>query len=266
MVGTERDRVGAERDHLEADAGLLAGVTDRGVRHQRNEDAMALSAVDGPDGRVGLAVVCDGVSSTPRPDEASSTAVRAAMDVLTEMAIAGDDPDITSRAGLHAASAALARLAGDDGAPAATYVSALISGRDVTVCWVGDSRVYWLAEGDGSRRLTADDSVAGELVEAGLLTEEAAMASAHAHVITKWLGANLPDPKPHLARFTSPGPGVLLICTDGLWNYLPEAAGLAGLALPRALTDPLGAASELVEFAVEAGGADNITVVLAPLG
>lgn len=265
MVGTERDHADAERDHLESDAGLLAGVTDRGVRHQRNEDAMALSVVDGPDGRVALAVVCDGVSSTPRPDEASATAVRIAMDLLREMAVAGDDPDIASRAAMHAASAALGRLAGPEGAPAATYISAIISGRDATVCWVGDSRAYWLVEGDGSRRLTADDSVAGELVEAGLLTEEAAMASAHAHVITKWLGANLPDPQPHLARFSSPGPGILLICTDGLWNYLPEADGLAARALPGALTDPLGAASALVEFAVNAGGADNVTVVLAPV-
>ena len=57
---------------------------------------------------------------------------------------------------------------------------------------------------------------------------------------------------------------MLLLCSDGLWNYQPEAAGLAGLALPGALTDPLGAATALVTFALEAGGADNITVVLAP--
>ena len=56
----------------------------------------------------------------------------------------------------------------------------------------------------------------------------------------------------------------MLVCSDGLWNYRPEAAGLAELALPAALTDPLGAAAELVKFALDAGGMDNITVVLAP--
>jgi serine/threonine protein phosphatase PrpC len=66
-----------------------------------------------------------------------------------------------------------------------------------------------------------------------------------------------------VATFTPPGPGALLLCSDGLWNYQPEAAGLAGLALPGALTDPLGTASALVKFALQAGGADNITVVLA---
>jgi serine/threonine protein phosphatase PrpC len=55
-----------------------------------------------------------------------------------------------------------------------------------------------------------------------------------------------------------------MLCSDGLWNYQPEAAELAGLALPLALTDPLGAAAALVQFALEAGGMDNITVVLGP--
>jgi hypothetical protein len=56
----------------------------------------------------------------------------------------------------------------------------------------------------------------------------------------------------------------VIICSDGLWNYQPDAAGLAKLALPAALTDPLGAAGALLTFALEAGGMDNITVVLVP--
>jgi serine/threonine protein phosphatase PrpC len=65
-------------------------------------------------------------------------------------------------------------------------------------------------------------------------------------------------------RYAPPGTGVLLVCSDGLWNYLPDAAELARLALPRALSDPLGAANDMVRFAVNAGGADNITAVLIP--
>ena len=67
-----------------------------------------------------------------------------------------------------------------------------------------------------------------------------------------------------MTRFEPPGRGVLLLCSDGLWNYQPEAAELARLALPRAMTDPLGSANDMVRFAVDAGGADNITAVLAP--
>ena len=72
-------KVPVGRDHAELDLGLVAGVTDRGLRHQRNEDAMALATATGPHGPVALAVVSDGVSSAPRPDEASLTAVRTAM-------------------------------------------------------------------------------------------------------------------------------------------------------------------------------------------
>ena len=89
------------------------------------------------------------------------------------------------------------------------------------------------------------------------------MASPQAHVITRWLGADLPDLEPHVTA-SSRRPGVVLVCSDGLWNYRPEAADLAALALPGALTDPLAAAAALVKFAVDAGGADNITAVLAP--
>ena len=61
-----------------------------------------------------------------------------------------------------------------------------------------------------------------------------------------------------------PGTGVLLLCSDGLWNYVPDAADLAARALPVALTDPLAAAAGLVAFALGAGGHDNVTAVLVP--
>jgi len=64
-------KVPTGRDHIELDLGLLAGVTDRGRRHPRNEDAMALATAETSAGPVAIAVVCDGVSSSPRPDEAA---------------------------------------------------------------------------------------------------------------------------------------------------------------------------------------------------
>jgi serine/threonine protein phosphatase PrpC len=136
------------------------------------------------------------------------------------------------------------------------------------LCWLGDSRAYWLAQPPAeSRQLTQDDSVAGGMVAAGLADQAAALASPHAHVLTRWLSgdhADGPDHDPHVERYTPPAAGALLVCSDGLWNYLPEAADLAALALPKALDDPLGAAVDMVKFAVDAGGADNITAVLIP--
>jgi serine/threonine protein phosphatase PrpC len=252
------------REHVELDLGLLAGVTDRGLRHSRNEDAMALAATDTSDGPVAIAVVCDGVSTSPRPDDASLTAAQAAVRTLLGLARRGEDPEEASLTAVRAAHRAVAGLGSPVQAPSATYISTVIGPDAVTVCWVGDSRAYWLGTGSDATRLSTDDSRAEEMVAQGTLTEAHAIASPEAHVITRWLGADLAEPQPHITRFEPPGPGVVLVCSDGLWNYQSEAAGLAALALPAALTSPLGAADVLVRFALGAGGMDNITVVLAP--
>src|SRR5258705_6207997 len=79
----------SSRDHAEVDLGPAAGVSDRGLRHHRNEDAMALAAEQAPDGPAVVAVVCDGVSSSARPDEASQVAAQAALPVLVAAVQAG---------------------------------------------------------------------------------------------------------------------------------------------------------------------------------
>ncbi|MFB4316734.1 protein phosphatase 2C domain-containing protein [Actinomadura sp. 21ATH] len=121
-----------------------------------------------------------------------------------------------------------------------------------------------------SRALTEDDSWAAYMVAQGTMTEAEAEAHPNAHVITGWLGADAEDVRPHVAAFTadSASPGTLLVCSDGLWNYLPRAqdlaAALAGAAADPA-ADPLGAARALVRRALDAGGRDNITVAVIPL-
>jgi serine/threonine protein phosphatase PrpC len=263
---------------MEEDLGQVAGVSDRGLRHSRNEDAMHFAVADTDAGPVAVAIVCDGVSSAPRPDEASWAAVNAGITLLAEGAERGDDPEAASLVAVKAAGRSVTELAGPDGAPASTYVSAIVSERQITVCWLGDSRAYWLAANaaaaagphdtidisGGSRRVTRDDSLAEEIVAAGLATMDEAMASPQAHVITRWLGADLPDPQAHVEQLTPTGPGVLLLCSDGLWNYRPEAAELAAMAMPAALTRPLDAAADLAKFALDSGGLDNITVVIVP--
>jgi serine/threonine protein phosphatase PrpC len=260
------------RDHDERDLGNAAGVTDRGLRHHRNEDAMNLDYVITPDGPVVVAVVCDGVSSSPRPDEASRVAADAALPVLMAAVREGRDLIEASQAAVAASRESVAQLhEPSHDTSATTFVSAVAAPGLVTLCWLGDSRAYWLTQPESeSRQLTRDDSVAGGMVEAGLATEAAAMASPHAHVLTRWLGGDAADldgdPKraPHVEQYAPPGGGSLLLCSDGLWNYLPEAGDLAELALPKALSDPLAAAIDLVQYAVEAGGADNITAILIP--
>jgi serine/threonine protein phosphatase PrpC len=277
-------------DHQEIDLGLIAGVTDRGLRHRQNEDAMELAVVPAADGPVLVAVVCDGVSTSIRPAEASLAAARAAAPVLRTAAQDGTDLTEASSAAVRSAEDAVASLAeSPGGVGSATFVSAVITGSAATLCWLGDSRAYWLgapvttASGSAAsgsadpgapdpgapaaetaQRLTRDDSLAEEMVAAGLLPADEALSSPHAHVVTRWVGADPGEATPHVVTFEPPGPGVLMLCSDGLWNYQPDAGKLAELALPAALTDPLAAAQALVTFAIEAGGRDNITAILAP--
>ena len=266
------------RDRVEFMLGPVAGVSDRGRRGHTNEDAMALATVRRPGCwdvvETVVTVVCDGISSARRPEQASLAAAEAGIGALLAGLRSGSDAESATRDGAAAAAAAVVQLARpDDGnnPPSCTYVSAVVSGGGpsgtvadrVTIGWLGDSRAYWLAEASApSACLTSDDSWAVRMVEAGALTAERAFADERAHTLVRWVGADAGDPEPRVRTFEPPGPGVVLVCSDGLWNYLPDAGELAAATLPLAETDPLAAAKELTQFALDAGGRDNITVVV----
>ncbi|WP_239003560.1 zinc-ribbon domain-containing protein [Nocardia panacis] len=135
---------------------------------------------------------------------------------------------------------------------------------------VVDSRPAHRIPRDGaSQRLTLDDSWAQALVTAGAMDERAAMNDPRAHMLLRWLGADA-GPRPWAAGCVRTvrvrGAGVLLVCSDGLWNYAPEAEELAARVAGAA---PMRAARDLVDFAVACGGGDNITVAIvgvAPSG
>lgn len=264
----------SERDHwLERPSDRVAGVCDRGVRHARNEDAMALSA----DGPVAVLVVCDGVSSAPDSDVASLAAARAARDVLA----AGPDPaagDGTARVSAWsallvraAASAdaaiteAVGDLAGRAEPPSCTFVAAVVEGPTVVAGWLGDSRVYWVPDDGPALQLSVDDSGASDLMAQGV-PRARAEASPQAHAITRWLGPDSEGIVPRTAPTRTQGAGWVLACSDGLWNYCSEATDMGAL-LHRTAADVGGApdaiAAELVRWANAQGGRDNITAALA---
>jgi serine/threonine protein phosphatase PrpC len=264
---------GATRDHQEADLGALAAVSDRGLRHHRNEDAFGIA---GSSDRFAV-VVCDGVSSTPNPDDASAAAAAAALAELQPILEDAwpDDDDLTaimSRAVEAAGAAAAAVVTTEMGSlsargqasnPSTTLVAAMGGAGHLVLGSIGDSRAYWLT-GDParSRRLTVDDSWAEQAIAAGVPPEEA-YASPGAHVITRWLGADAESFTPNLVVTALDGPGWLLVCSDGLWNYFEEPATLDQLlasAPPEAT--PIEAARHLVNAALAAGGSDNVTVVM----
>jgi PPM family protein phosphatase len=256
-------------DRVEIDLGALAGVSDRGHVHVRNEDAMALGRrpEEGTPHTL-AAVVCDGVSSVRRPELASRAATAVALDRLLGGTASGVPLML---AAVAAAADAVAQLApGTLDGPSCTFVAALVSGIAdarpvITVGWVGDSRAYWLGEDGTARLLTADHSWAAEMVGAGILDAATAMRDPRAHGITRWLGADC-APVPGVTTLAPVEPGALLLCTDGLWNYQSDAERLAAAALPLiAREGPGAAATALTTLALDAGGRDNITVVCIPL-
>lgn len=260
------------RDHVtEQPQPWVAGVSDRGARRTRNEDALALAAGERPGGFAAL-VVCDGVSSAPASDVASLAAARAARDVLVPVAGAGTATPATrivsaTGAATRAVAAATPADPGES-APSCTFVAVLLEDGRVSVGAVGDSRAYWLPDAGEPRQLTVDDSLAAELVAAGASREEAE-AGVFAHTITRWLGVDSPDAAPRISGLVADRPGWLLACTDGLWNYCSPAPDLAELVHATAAAagpDPLATAGALVEWAIGRGGHDNITVALARLG
>ena len=261
------------RDHFtEAPTTWMAGVCDRGIVHTRNEDAMALAAV----GERAVLVVCDGVTMAPDSDRASLAAARSARDVLAAAppAPSGKAATVTHwTTQLEAASAAanreavaVARLLGDPpDPPSCTFVAAVADGDVIVTAWCGDSRAYWLDDEGASEQLTVDHSLGTQMIADGRSRAEAE-ADPTSHTITRWLGADSVDPSPEFRSRERSGPGWLVVCSDGLWNHVSEAADLAALVASSPDAAPPSLAAHLVEHALGGGGQDNITAVVARLG
>ncbi|CAG7626408.1 PP2C family serine/threonine-protein phosphatase [Actinacidiphila bryophytorum] len=265
-----------QRDHQEQELEGVAAVSDRGLRHHRNEDAFAVATASLPDGTPAVAaVVCDGVSTAYRPDDASAAASTAGRESLLASLERGTPAEDAMRAALMSAFEAVTALAAEEeppggvphhNAPACTCVSAVVTGPVFTVGWIGDSRAYWIPDDRTlpASRLTEDDSWAARMVSAGLMSEAEAYADERAHAITGWLGADAIEVDPHVAAFQPEGPGVIVVCTDGLWNYAESAAEMAEAIPADARVRPLHSARTLLGVALDGGGHDNVTVAVLP--
>ncbi|WP_142988465.1 PP2C family protein-serine/threonine phosphatase [Granulicella rosea] len=259
-------------DHVEeALSPVFAAVSDRGIRHDRNEDRFGMLQ----SGAWRVMAVCDGVSAT-RKSEIASAAVSEGLVRSLGDAVKGGvaDPELAMRQAIAAGAANLATRTPRDereNPPSTTVVAALVrtseTGLEVAIGWIGDSRAYWI-DASGATPLTVDHSWLNEVVASGEMSAAAAAAAPQAHAITRWIGADAePNLKADIVRRSFTGAGTLLLCTDGLWNYASAENALAKLVHEGAATgeDALATARRLVQFANERGGQDNITVALLHL-
>ncbi len=261
-----------ERDHFrEQPASWVAGVCDRGIKHSRNEDAMAMLASETPGERAVL-IVLDGVSNTDDSHIASLAGANAALGVLRAPLPQGmGTPEGRTSAvtkvftdAVAAANKAVADTTPENSTapPSATFVSTIVEGTTLWFANIGDSRAYWLPDGGAGKQLSVDDSAAQMQIEAGVPRKQAETGP-QAHAITRWLGKDAPDIVPRVGQLTIEGAGWVVVCSDGLWNYASEPDDLVAQMQKAGTTDPAALALALVDFANASGGVDNITAVLA---
>jgi serine/threonine protein phosphatase PrpC len=268
----------------------VAGLTDAGRERKLNEDRYYYKVVQSSEeGSLGLFIVADGMGGHLAGEVASQWTVRTLKRELAPL-FRPQDPSVTRRLDAEALIAVgsgvtvrldetdLARLlehaveranqvllgyarkhseeASDMGS---TLTLAVVEGNRATVANVGDSRVYLWRNG-WLRQLTDDHSVPGALLRQGQITPEEADEHPHRHVLYRCLGL-----KPGLEVDIYPSlvlrhGDALLLCSDGLWDMLSPAEKLAAFLTPE--TSPLVTCRRMVDAANEAGGEDNITVVL----
>jgi protein phosphatase len=238
----------------------IAGLTDPGRERDHNEDAI------GWDAQAGLAVLADGMGGHNAGEVASEMAVGSIMKALAGRRPAGDEAGCPralrtaveqANGAIHAEAQHRSRCSG----MGTTVAVACLESDIMTVAHVGDSRVYRL-NSDGLRQLTSDHSVVQELVDSGFLSVEQARTSANRNVITRALGIG-PTVEVAVNTFQASPGELFLLCSDGLSDLLGSDAivELCGGTPP-----DLGAvAASLVDAANQAGGSDNISVILMRL-
>jgi protein phosphatase len=139
-----------------------------------------------------------------------------------------------------------------------TLTAASTVGDEVFLVHVGDSRAYLFRQGELDQ-LTRDHTLAQQLAECGIIRQEEVRSHRLRNVLTNVVGGQ-PGVKGEVARLRVADGDRLLLCTDGLNDSVPDSR-IAELLTRN--PNPEEACRALVEAALEGGGRDNITVVLA---
>jgi protein phosphatase len=262
------------------------GATDRGKQRASNEDQFVVATLmralwieqsSVPQSNVHYGrdrghvfVVADGVGGTRGGQRASAVAVGAVeaflLDAFRWVLTLDGPPDASAlndfKAALRNADASVYGAAASDPSlrgMGTTLTFAYNIDSVLFVAHVGDSRCYLLRAG-ALHQLTRDDTVVQDLVDGGVVSASDAAGHSLSHTITNVVGGHTPGVRTEVHRLTLEPGDSLLLCTDGLTNMLSDASIqgvlVSGLA-------PEQACAELIRLANEAGGVDNVTVVVA---
>jgi len=209
-------------------------------------------------------IAADGVGGLEGGEEASGLAVGSMVEYLSEAANsyqgrdAGREQEFIDRltAGVEGAHGRLVEIYGEGHGPATTLTMVTLVWPRAYVVHVGDSRGYVLRRGR-LRQFTADQTMGNLLVDIGSVSEEQATQRGLYNVLSSAVGTNM---APTVGVVDLERDDMLLLCTDGLTKEVSDAR-IAELLV--SAPDAESACRALVDDALEQGGTDNITVIVA---
>jgi len=244
----------------------IYGGTDRGLQRDHNEDAIRHAQFD--QARISLALVADGVGGHAGGDIASQLAADVMDNYVTSCVSRALDSGAYAEHWLQKTLANAIQRANREIATgqqsdtllagmATTIVSVLIKDEHLALGYLGDSRCYrW--RNNKLQQISRDQTLAQQMLDQGVIDQKQFLVSPYHHVLSRALGlAEISEVDIHLHELLDDD--VFLLCSDGLTNCLGDPSISEILA---ARSDISQATEELITCANDAGGVDNISVVL----
>ncbi|MEE1057084.1 MAG: Stp1/IreP family PP2C-type Ser/Thr phosphatase [Acutalibacteraceae bacterium] len=233
--------------------------TDIGLVRSSNQDAVEGGMLY--DGTVMWAVLCDGMGGANGGSVASDIATTVVRENIGFFDIDGSDYQSENflREIIDKANNKVYRKQRRDitlQGMGTTMELVVVKNNWAMVAHVGDSRVYHISK-ENIRQVTVDHSVVQEMVDRGELTPQQAMVHPVKNYITRAVGVNL-DVQSDYIEFPFKDDDIIIVCSDGLSNYIPNDSILSYVKLysGTALTEAL------IEAAKKHGGGDNISVAV----
>lgn len=238
---------------------FIASKTDIGKKRNENQDRVKSGFIGD---NISLSIVCDGMGGANSGGVASEEAVNTIFKRITNGFRPGaDDNSIRNLmlTAVHAANTIVYEKSKEDiekNGMGTTCVAALVVGKKCYIVNVGDSRCYLMTDGK-IRQVTVDHTYVRMLFERGEISEDEMKTHSMKNVITRAVGVEA-DVDVDYFEFEPEGNFTLLLCSDGLSNYCTNEI-IYNFVFGKNLDN---AVSDLVNYANEQGGRDNISVAL----
>ncbi|TDW89745.1 protein phosphatase [Kribbella pratensis] len=228
-----------------------ATLSDVGRVRRNNED----SAYAGPH----LLLLADGMGGAAAGEVASAAAVQV-MRRLDTADITGEDMIEALAGAVHRANERLSELVEEDPereGMGSTVTALMFDGKRLGLAHLGDSRAYRLRDGQ-LYQLSHDHTFVQSLVDEGRISQEEAFTHPHRNLILRVLDGR-PDSDPDLEMLDVQAGDRLMLCSDGLPDYVSDEV----IAASMASGTPDSVVVDLITHALEAGSNDNVTVLVA---